>query len=428
MKPLLTGSHLATIFMLLLATPCLAEQTNNNKQQPLSLDHAITLSMANNPQLAAAQFDADAAAQRIPQAGAFSDPQLSIGLVNLPSGTPSLDQDPMSQVQIGISQKLPFFGKRGLLKSAAQSQADAATQTQHALQLRLQRDVKQAWWQIFYIDHALTSLANNKLLLQQLIDTTQTLYKVGKGQQHDVLLAQLEHSRLDIQTLLLKQQRIDAVIQLNTLLNRAVESTIILPANIDYALATKPLDDQYIQDAFVSQHPLHQLGLAHVERAQAQQQLSKKSLYPDFTIMAKHGFREIRDDLNSIQISMNLPLYAGQKQFRANNQRQAELLATRRRLHDTEQQLIADVSRAAARYQRVYQQAQLFKTAILPQAQQTVDTMLAGYQTNKVVFANLIQAQTTLHNYQTQYWHLVSAAHQALATLDAALGQETIHE
>jgi len=45
--------------------------------------------------------------------------------------------------------------------------------------------------------------------------------------------------------------------------------------------------------------------------------------------------------------------------------------------------------------------------------------MLAGCQVNKVVFANLIQAQTTLQNYQTQYWQVATAAHQALAALDA---------
>ncbi|WP_338070343.1 TolC family protein [Bathymodiolus platifrons methanotrophic gill symbiont] len=70
----------------------------------------------------------------------------------------------------------------------------------------------------------------------------------------------------------------------------------------------------------------------------------------------------------------------------------------------------------------------LFKNGIIPQARQTVASMLAGYQVNKVDFLNLVRSQITLYNYETQYWKALSEANQALAQLTAVVGKEEIYE
>ena len=51
----------------------------------------------------------------------------------------------------------------------------------------------------------------------------------------------------------------------------------------------------------------------------------------------------------------------------------------------------------------------------MPQAQQTVASMLAGYQVSEVDFLNLVRSQMTLFNYELQYWKAFSDAKQALA-------------
>ena len=62
------------------------------------------------------------------------------------------------------------------------------------------------------------------------------------------------------------------------------------------------------------------------------------------------------------------------------------------------------------------------KTGLIPQAQQSVSAMRAAYQVNKVDFLNLVRAQITLYNYETQYWKALSGGWQALANLQAAVG------
>ena len=125
---------------------------------------------------------------------------------------------------------------------------------------------------------------------------------------------------------------------------------------------------------------------------------------------------------------MSLPIYAGRKQDKAAEQRASELLQKQYALQDELGEVKAEITAALADYQRAGEQVQLFRTGILPQARQSVASMLAGYQVNKVDFLNLVRAQITLYNYETQYWKSFSEANQALARLGAAVGEEVTNE
>jgi outer membrane protein TolC len=88
----------------------------------------------------------------------------------------------------------------------------------------------------------------------------------------------------------------------------------------------------------------------------------------------------------------------------------------------------AEISQASADYTQAREAYTLFGTGIIPQARQTVQSMLAGYQVNEVDFLNLVRSQITLFSYETQYWRSLSVANQALARLYAAVGGEIVHE
>ena len=88
----------------------------------------------------------------------------------------------------------------------------------------------------------------------------------------------------------------------------------------------------------------------------------------------------------------------------------------------------SQISVALADYERAREQFILFKSGIIPQARQTVASMLAGYQVNKVDFLNLIRSQITLFNHETKYWRALAEAKQSLAKLIAAVGKEGVYE
>jgi len=163
--------------------------------------------------------------------------------------------------------------------------------------------------------------------------------------------------------------------------------------------------------------------------------LANEDYKPDFTVSAIYGWRDgvnpngnDRADFASILLNMNLPLWTENKQDKLVDQRNSEWQQMRYHFADEENAIRETVSRYVAGYQRTVDQVKLYRTGIIPQAKQTVASMMSGYQVNKVDFLNLVRAQVTLFNYEKQYWLSLSQANQMLSQLVAAVSQKVIYE
>jgi cobalt-zinc-cadmium efflux system outer membrane protein len=430
--------QLALIITLLIlvasGSTVLASPVQNKTANTLQLEDAVAIAIEGNPGLAEMQARAEAMAAIPSQAGALPDPMLMLGAVNLPTDTFDRDQEAMTQLQIGIEQSLPFPGKRGLKERAAEIDADAAVSNVDETRLRLIQNVKQTWWQIYYIDRALEIVSRNQDLLRQFVQIAQTKYKVGEGLQQDVLLAQVELSKLFDSEIKLQGSRQQQVPRLNALLDRSTSMPVQLPEQIDEDLVGMLPESQLFTRAETARPLLEQKRL-EVEAARTRRDFAKRDIYPDFKLGVAYGFRSgdnpdgsSRADFATVRLGVSLPLYAGRKQDKAVDQRTSELVQKQNALQDEWGKVQAEISIALADYQRASKQVQLFKTGIIPQARQSVASMLSGYQVSKVDFLNLVRAQITLYNFETQYWSALSEANQALARLDAAVGEEVINE
>jgi len=401
----------------------------------LTLKKAEALALQQNPGLAAQAASARALAQIPVQAGSLPDPTMSLNAMNLPVDTFSAAQENMTQLQFGLSQALPFPGKRGLRERAAGFEAQAAEFDTAEFELKLLLHVRMIWWNLFYLDRAIEIVRRNQELLRQLVKIAETKYKVGRGLQQDVLLAQLELSKLlDVEISLNATAKREAA-GLNALLNRPADTSVQLPAQVDETLPQVAAETELARIAR-SSRPLLARYAKHIEAAETRVDLAEKDFYPDFKLGAAYGLRsginpmngQSRPDFASAMLSLNLPIYSGSKQDRKVDQRKAELVRSEFTLADAKAGVLAEVSQALADYQQARNQAQLFKTGIIPLANQTVASMLAGYQVNKVDFLNLVRAQVALYNFETQFWQAIASANQSLARLTAAVGKEIEHE
>ncbi len=398
--------------------------------QVLSLAQAIEQVQLQNPALGVKQHAALAWAAKPAQAGSLADPVLSLAAVNLPSDTFSTSTEAMSQMQVGMSQRFPFPGKLALKEATADAMAHAANDDVDAFRLALIQRVQVQWWDLVYLDRAAATVIRNQELLRQLIRIVQTKYKVGKGLQQDVLLAQLELSKLLELSIKLKAGRLRTQARLNTLLNQPAAQVITLPSELDESLPEAE-EPEYLTAYALASRPLLAQQQHYVVAARSRVALAKKSDYPDFTFALTYGRRAddaagvARADLASMRLSMTLPFFTAAKQNGRQAQRQAELAQAEFAFADAQAQTLASMHIELAAYAQAKAQSLLFKTGIIPQAAQTVASMLAAYQVNKVDFLNLLRAQITLYNYETEYWKVLAQAKQSLARLDAIIGKET---
>lgn len=407
--------------------------TVNAEQTVLTLQAATELVVRDNPDLAQMQERAKAMAAIPSQEGTLPDPQISINAMSLPVNTFNTRQEDMTQLGVGVSQMIPFPGKLALREQAALFEAEAATQNVTEVRQRLLSEVKNAWWLIFYLDRALALVDSNHTELQQFVEIAQTKYKVGIGLQQDVLLAQLELSKLLDQQLMLKGARRNAAASLNALLAKPANNELQLPETITLKLPTLKQETSLYQAAEITRAILES-NRQTIQAAESRLALAKKDYLPDFTVDASYGARantlagDRRSDLLSLSVSMNVPIFAAQKQAKAVDQRASELMKEKYALQDEWNKTRSQITQAYTDYQRTKDQFVLYDTGIVPQAKQTVASMLAGYQVNKVDFLNLARSQITLFEYQIQYWKAFTEANQALAQLTAAVGKEEIYE
>lgn len=394
----------------------------------LSLKRAVDLALSGNPGLAEIKARAEALAAVPPQAGALPDPSLNIDLLNVPTRSFDLRREDMTMLELGLSQTIPFPGKLALQQHIAEQEALAAADSVEEARLRLARDVRQGWWRLYYYDRALGVTDEAERFFQQLVGVSETRYRVGQGSQADVQLAQLELSKLKDERLELVGMRHGETARFNVLLNRAPETPVPIPAVAETRLPD--LFEPALQEKAKETRPLFAQHRKMLEASRARVDLAEKDYYPDFTVGAGYGVRQnapdgqTRSDFASFRLSLNLPVYAADKQARAVDQRRSEYLRDRYAIEDEHRKAQAEIAAAAADYRHARERMALFEKEIIPEARQTVRSLMAGYEVGRADFSDLLRAELTLFQYQGQYWRSLARTQQLLAELSAAVGGE----
>ena len=418
--------------LLVLAPHGLAQQGDTAN---LTLDQAVETALAANPHLAAAAAHAEAL-QAVPsQVRTLPDPVLGLAAMNLPTDSFNLHQEPMTQIQLSVSQMIPYPGKRQLMADAAGYEATAGLARAEDVRLELAGQVRAAWWRLFQHDRALEIIGQNTRLMRDVIQIAQARYEVGDGLQQDVLLAQLELSRLLEREMRLNGMRSRAETALGALLDRPPGLLIALPPEPGNTLLPDIPANTELITAAIAVRPKLAAEQALMGAARARLGLAELNLRPNFTVGAGYGlrggddpFRGERPDFLSLMVGVTVPLYADSKQRKAIEQQSHEVTRREFAYDDAIRAIQAAIAGHRADYEAAREQVTLLETAIIPQAQQTAASMLAGYRVNEVDFLNVVNSQITLYNSQINYWEALGTAKAALAMLAASAGMEVLYE
>ena len=422
----------------LCALLALATQVPAQQGEPghLTLDQAVQTALAANPHLAAVAARAEAL-QTVPsQARTLPDPVLGLNAMNLPVDSFNLHQEPMTQLQLTFSQMIPYPGKRQLMADAAGFEAEAGLAHAEDVRLELSGQVRAAWWRLFQHDRALEIVGQNTRLMRDVIQIAQARYEVGDGLQQDVLLAQLELSRLLEREMRLNGMRSRAETALGALLDRPAGQPIVLPRQPgNMLLPDIPADEELVRAA-VADRPALAAQQAMMGAARARLSLAELNLRPNLMVGAGYGLRQGDDPFRggkrpnflSLMFGVTVPLYAESKQRKAIEQQSHEVSRQEFSYDDALRSIRAAIAGHRADYESAREQVTLLETAIIPQAQQTAASMLAGYRVNEVDFLNVVNSQITLYNSQINYWDALGTAKAALAMLASSAGMEVLYE
>jgi outer membrane protein TolC len=171
---------------------------NYPRTQPVELNNAsglrdyLAYAALNNPQLEAAFNRWKAALEMVSQAHTLPDPHFNYGYFIQEVET---RVGPQEQ-HIGVSQMFPWFGKLKLRSAVAAEEANAAQQQYEVAKLKLFDDVKQAYYELYYLGRAIGITEENVELLKDFEGVARSKYEAGQALNADVIKAQVELDRL----------------------------------------------------------------------------------------------------------------------------------------------------------------------------------------------------------------------------------------
>ena len=204
--------------------------------------------LANNQQLQSQRSEIEGLRREIPAAGALDDPHLGVALLNLPVDTWRFNQEPMTQKQVSIAQKFPWFGKLDLKTRMAVLAAKIAEARWQGQRLALARQIVTAYFDLALAVRGDQINAQLMDLVKQLMQSSESRYASGMGLQQDVLQAQVQLSRLLDEQNDLADRRRTQNRKLNALLNRPAFQAVTPVVNM--SLPSMDLDINYYDDEF----------------------------------------------------------------------------------------------------------------------------------------------------------------------------------
>jgi outer membrane protein TolC len=392
------------------------------------LDQLVAEALRSNPEIQAARNERKAAQQRIKPAGALDDPMLEAGIVNVPVPSWSFRQEDMTMKMLGLSQRFPYPGKRGLREAVATKDAEVIEQGYRETVNRVARDVKVAYFDLGFITESTRLVERNKQILEQFLQIADSRYAVGQGSQADVLKAQTQLSKMLDELIKLARERASMEAELNRALGRSVDSATVLPAAPN--LREVALDLAPLRETALRERP-QLLGLqSAVAKAGKAIELARKDYYPDFDVKFFYGFRdnmpsgENRENMITLTMAINLPVWRQAKL----DPRLAEATAMRDQALDMyraqQNELDMKLRQQVAMAEQSLKSARLYERAILPQARLAAEAALAAYRVNRVDFLTLLDSRMTVLGYEIGYAQSAVNYSKALAEIDLLVGKQ----
>ncbi len=379
-----------------------------------------------NPEYATMRLEADAASERILPAGALPDPKLRVELMDITKmgdQNPTLSPSRVGSTRYRIMQDVPWFGKRDLKREIAELEAEGAKGRAIGTWAELSMRIKTGYAQLYYL-HRSDRLGKEILdLMVRLEKVAQVRYASGLVPQQDVIRAQVEQTTMRNELVMIENEVRQNQARMNALLARPAHSTLAEPAFLRPLPAAIKLEYATLADRIRVRNPQIFTEDARLKAAEKNRDLTYKNRYPDFSfgIEPTQAGRSVKEW--GVMVEMNIPL---QQSSRRSQERESEamLSAARARKESTANLVLAELSGSLSALDAARQTEMLTQNSLLPQAELTFQSALAGYQNGKVDFATLLDAQKQIKQARQNLIKAQAEMQMRLAEIERLLGDE----
>lgn len=363
---------------------------------PLSLASAEQQALERDESLRRYEAQVAAMRHRAVADGALPDPQISLGVQNLPVDSFSLSDDMMTMLMVGVRQSFPAGRTRHLQRERGDVQARAAGADYDNRRLEVQREVRNAWldWRVAIASLAVAQEARDAFA--DLSDIVERRFAAGTARARDRTQARLELAALDERLIELEARRDAAAAELARWLDKPVRLHT-QPGAAQEWRAPPPLPQ--LRDALAG-HPSLQASALRTEAGTRSVDIAREAYKPAWMVELGYGHRRLRDPMGdgrasdklSGMVSLSVPLFTGNRQDQRLDAAQRDEAAARADYSDRLRQLQGQLERHHALWHRFEELSTFYDRTLLDEARQLVDGTEAAYRRDRATFDELIRA------------------------------------
>jgi len=373
-------------------------------EQPLTLQEIVNTAVKNNPAVTETEKRWEEKISLIPSVTAQPNPTVGIMQDDIP--TTSLNPRQGMMTEFSLSQEIMNPSKLKAMGKMAENEAYMTKADWSDKQVDIYAQTKQAYYDYLYAKQALVIGKEAQQLMGQLVNLAQVNYSTGMVPFQDTLKTQTEFSAMTSDLLNMASMEAVAKARINNLMGRAADTAYEVkeefmapPPNFDLAGLVKTAISEKPSIAGM------QYGLAMAENGVT---LAKKQQLPDYEI--RLGYKKNREPMVEqnpmypgmssdqvmfesrkptwkIEVMAMLPIWQGKNKAEIKSA-QAGLEASQAALQNMKNMAELDVQMALTEAQATWRQIELYRTTIIPQAEQTYQAAVVNYTNGKVDLMN----------------------------------------
>ncbi len=358
----------------------------------LELPDAHRLALTQQPLLEAQAQAVTAAREHAIAATQLPDPKLTVGLADWPiegAERYSLRRDDFTMVTAGVTQDFPRAEKRRLRGARGEHEAELAEQVLTANRLMVARDAGLAWLNAWKPERYLELLRASAREAALQVQATEIAYTAGRATQAEVLAARVSLELLRDEAADAEQQAQDARGALSRWIGNDEARRPLSAALPSWALPV-PLADSL---AKLRAHPHLNAETRRVAIAEDDVALAKQAYKPDWGVELGYGHRPDFADFVSVNVTVDLPVFTGNRQDRSLGAKLAEQEQAAQSREDMFRQEEAELRRHWESWQRLQDRVSRFDSVILPQSEQRTAAALAAWQAGQGTLAAVLDAR-----------------------------------
>jgi outer membrane protein TolC len=362
------------------------------------------------------------------KAGALDDPKLRMGISNLPTRTWDFRQEDMTGKEIGLSQMFPWPGMRKTRTEMVLREKEEAEFVLEEMRSTLRSEIKMTYAELASVRKQIEAVGRSQDVLKDIVGVTEEIYAVGKGSQPDVLRGQLEYGRIREMRIGLENREQVLSVRLDTL--AALPADRPVPPLADLPEISLPYGQADLVGIYEAERPARKALQARAHRGDSSIRMANLAAKPEFEVSVSYMQRDPmpdgtkRSDMVSSMVTMTLPVWREGKIDPGIREMESEKRMAGRDLANLDLETSNSIGRSLATMKSRREAAVLYRTTLIPQAEQSFQATAESYRVGKTDFPMLMDAAMAVLSFHREYAAMVGDLHIEKARLEAAVGRE----